>query len=51
MEKELIFMIGEAILLEVEGVKNVVYPQEKNTDKLYVDLENGRRFELNLMAN
>ncbi len=51
MEKELIFMIGEAILLEVEGVENIIYPLEKNIDKLYVDFENGRRFEISLKAN
>lgn len=46
MENELIYMIGEAIMLEVEGVKDVTYPQDNNTDKLYMEFENGNRFEL-----
>ena len=50
MENELIYMIGEAILLEVEGVRDVTYPQNDNNDKLYVDFENGSRFELTLKA-
>ena len=51
MDNELIYMIGEAILLEVEGVKDVTYPQDNNTDKLYVEFENGNRFELTLKTN
>jgi len=51
MENELIYMIGEAILLEVKGVKDVTYPQDNNTDKLYVDFENGSHFEVTLKAN
>ena len=51
MENELIYMIGEAILLEVEGVKDVTYPQDNNTDKLNVEFENGSRFEVTLKAN
>jgi hypothetical protein len=41
MEKELIFMVGEAILLEVEGVKDVTYPQVENPYKLYMEFKNG----------
>ena len=48
MENEIIFMIGEAILLEVEGVKNITYLQEENPDKLYIELEDGISYELDL---
>ena len=51
MENELIFMIGEAVLLEVEGVKDVTYPQGNTTDKLFVSFENGSRFEVTLKTN
>jgi hypothetical protein len=51
MENELIYMIGEAILLEVEGVKDVTYPQGESPAKLYMEFENGSRFEFTLKAN
>lgn len=51
MENELIYMIGEAILLEVEGVKDVTYPQGNTTDKLFVSFKNGSRFEVTLKTN
>ena len=48
MNKELIFMIGEAILLEVEDVKDVTYPKGENPDKLFIELEGGNCYELTL---
>lgn len=51
MENELIYSIGEAIMLEVEAVKNITYPKgEEEPDILYIELEDGKRFELSLKA-
>jgi hypothetical protein len=47
MENELIFAIGESILLEVEGVENVTYGEsEVQTSTIFVELEDGTRYEL-----
>jgi len=51
MYETLIFEIGEAILLEVNGVKDIVYP--RNADKperLVILADNGRKIELTLKA-
>jgi hypothetical protein len=49
MEKELIFAIGESILLEVENVKNVTYKEgEEEPSSLFIELESSKRYELAL---
>lgn len=49
MEETLIYEIGEAILLEVGGVKDIVYPKSVEApDRLTIKAENGRQFELTI---
>ncbi|HOB63776.1 MAG: hypothetical protein GX095_02210 [Clostridiales bacterium] len=43
MDKYLIYQIGEAILLEVGGVTNIIYPKGADTpDTLIVESKDGR---------
>ncbi len=45
----MIYEIGEAILLEVCGVKDIVYPRSVDApDRLIIKAENGRQFELTI---
>lgn len=47
MDKDLIFAIGETLLLELDGVKNVTYPKGvEEPEVLFIELENGNRYEL-----
>lgn len=49
MDKSLIYAIGEAILLEVCGISNIIYPQEKDIpDSLVVEDDNGDRYSIML---
>lgn len=50
MGNELIYSIGEAILLEVVGVKDVSYPKGEDVDSLYVLMEDGKRYCVALKA-
>lgn len=50
MDKSLIYAIGEAILLEVFGIANIIYPLQKdNPDSLVVEGDNGERYSLMLL--
>ena len=50
MEHELIYPIGEAIMLEVDNVVDVNYPKGNAINSLYVLMEDGKRYELALKA-
>lgn len=49
MDKSLIYEIGEAILLEVCGIANIIYPKGPEIpDSLIVESDDGQRFSLEL---
>lgn len=49
MEETMIYEIGEAILLEVGGVKDIAYPKNIDTpDRLTIVADNGYRYELTI---
>ena len=51
MDKSLIYAIGEAILLEVCGIINIIYPKGNDIpDTFIVESKDGKRFSLKLKA-
>jgi hypothetical protein len=49
---ELLYLIGEAILLEVEGVKNIKYPvNNEEPTILFIEIEESKHYELTLKAS
>lgn len=51
MANEIIYSIGEAILLEVDGVTDVSYPKGEDVNTLVVIMEDGKRYKLILKSN
>jgi len=45
---DLIYSIGETILLEVKEIKRVNYPKSEFPDMLYLELRGGEKLELSL---
>jgi len=50
MENELIYLIGEAVMTEIENVKNVSYPSGEAPDRLFIETDDGKQYELALKA-
>lgn len=49
MEKEFIYVIGEALMMDVDEVAEVTYPKnEMYPNVLYLETVDGRKFELTL---
>jgi hypothetical protein len=49
MVSDLLYMIGEATLLEVEGVKEVTYPQgEEQPRELVIEAADNKKYSLTL---
>jgi len=48
MNKELIYSIGELLIMEIERVKNISYIDKPNA--LIIEMENGEQYELVLNA-
>ena len=49
--KELIYKIGEAIMLEVEEVEDILYPKGEDEPKhILIKLKNGKQYKFHLIA-
>jgi len=48
--EELIYLIGEAIIMEIEDVENLSYPQGDNCEFFKIVMKNGKCYELHLKA-
>ncbi len=48
MDSELIYKIGETILLELDEIENINYPRGKNLNLLILELKNGQLIKLYL---
>ena len=46
MENGLIYIIGEALYMEMENIKNISYPQGENPSSLSIELEDGKRYRV-----
>ncbi|MEG1805187.1 MAG: hypothetical protein RR327_02220 [Clostridia bacterium] len=49
MEENFIYLIGEAIAMEIESVSDITYPKgEENPTQLLIELKDGKKFKLTL---
>jgi len=50
MENELIFLIGEALMMEIDEIERVTYPQSDKPNFLKIETKSGKRYQLILKA-
>ena len=47
MNNELIYQLGETLLLELDGVDNVTYPKgQPDPDSLIISMDEGNQYEV-----
>lgn len=50
MENELIYAIGEALMMEVDEIESVTYPEGYEPDTLKIETKSGKCYQLVLKA-
>lgn len=50
MENELIYLIGEVLMLEVDEVENVTYPKDSEPCSMKIETKSGKSYQLVLKA-
>lgn len=49
-KNELIYRIGEAIMLEIEEVEDILYPKGENEcTEIFIKLNNGKQYKLRII--
>lgn len=49
MENELIYLIGEALMLEIEEIENITYPRDYEPNTLRIKTKSKRCYKLILI--
>jgi len=50
MDNELIYAIGEVLIMEVDEIENVTYPKGYEPDTLKIETKSGKSYQLVLRA-
>jgi ribosomal protein L18E len=50
MENELIYAIGEVLMMELDEIEKVTYPQSYEPDSLKIETKSGKCYQLVLSA-
>lgn len=46
MQNELIYLIGEVLMLELDEVENVTYPKDYEPNSMKIETKSGKNYEL-----
>ena len=50
MENELLYAIGEVLMMELDEIENVTYPQDYEPDSFKIETKSGKCYQLILKA-
>ena len=50
MKTELIYAIGEALMMELDEIKDITYPKDYEQGSLKIETKNGKSYQLVLKA-
>jgi len=50
MENELIYTIGETLMMEINEIENITYPEDYELSSLKIETKSGKSYQLVLKA-
>ena len=50
MKNELLYTIGEVLMMEIDEIENVFYPKSNEPDSLVIETKSGKCYQLLLKA-